>query len=231
MTATRGAAETAGQFTREQNVAELGQTVGAEWTVAFRLQIFEAESRFPVRFRCRVDDPCIRRQDPAQPFRQTEVRHVVEGKGLLQSFGGDAAMTEERSGVVDENIDSGLDGSDLPSGTARFGHQRKIGVMNAMFCFRRDAGEASERGLASFRAASHQNQSRSHGSESLGRLFSDAGRCPRNDHDLPFHRSGSAHRISMKFIAFPRKFIAFPQKNNAIEDAAVRTMTSSSKRA
>ena len=34
-----------------------------------------------------------------------EIGHVVEGKGALESFGSEAAIAEDRTGIVNEDID------------------------------------------------------------------------------------------------------------------------------
>ena len=123
----------------------------------------------------------------AQRLGQHEIRHVVEGEGQLQAFGGDAARREQRAGVVDERVDARLARHDLAADPARFGDQREVGDMGAMAAARRDALERGERRLGPLGVARDEDDARAHRRQFRGGDFADARRRACRDHRLALH--------------------------------------------
>jgi hypothetical protein len=143
-----GAREPACKLAREQDVAELGTAVGGEQLIPFAgLQVVEIDDPRKMRHRCGVDDACRCRGEQALPqaMGQDEIGHVIEGEGALEPFRRDLPRGKEAAGIVDENVDAGLLGSDLRADPLDLRQQRKVGIMGAVRDVRRDPVQEHER--------------------------------------------------------------------------------------
>ena len=168
---------TARKFAREQDVAQLRSLIGRHAVVGPReLQILETELRALVGGRGGVDHPCRRRREQglAQTVAEHEIGHVVEGKGALEPFGGEAAIAEDRTGIVDQDIDPPLLRRDLGRHALDFCDEHEIGVQDAVRRAGSARSQSPERGLAARPVARDQNEPRPHGREPLGRDLADA---------------------------------------------------------
>jgi hypothetical protein len=135
-----------------------------------------------------VDHPRRRRREQgfAQAVTEHEIGHVVEGKGALDPFGGEAAKAEDRTGIVDQDIDPALLCRDLGRHAFDFCDEHEIGVVDAVRRAGSTRPQSPERGLAARPVAGDQNEPRPHGGKPLCRGLADARRRAGDDAGLSF---------------------------------------------
>src|SRR5262249_47270135 len=111
-----GAGEAACKFAGEENVGELGATIGSPEAVSpCELQVVEIERVTDMGGRGRVDDAGRggRDQALAQFMGQDEVRHMIGGERAFEAVRRHPPGGEYVAGIIDKYVDARLSRRDL----------------------------------------------------------------------------------------------------------------------
>ena len=187
-----GAGDAGGQLAGEQNVGQLGTTVGIHGGVALlALQVVEthpAPGRV-VADRGEVDDPRRRALGEAgqeQPGEE-EVTEMIDPERLLETLRGLLAFRPYPARVVDQHIEAVPSAQHVCGRRAHRGQVGEIERHHVHVVVARSPGDFSGGVVRFLLVATGQHGGRPLRRHPYGRLLPDAVVAARDDHDLALH--------------------------------------------